>query len=461
MWGASLPERRVSDRVSRAMKGAHKPGTESPHRSSAPVRHGRVPKQERSAQRRKLIADAAIAVIAQHGIASVTHRRVAETAGVSLAATTYYYKTKAEIIAVASAQLLAGYVDAFRRFTERHRADSETSFRDFVIQILANATGKHRTGTLAWCEIILDGARHPDTRSLTRAWFARLGEVWGDIARFLGAREPDETARSAIDAVIGLLFIVVPLGLKESQITAVFRNGVDPHKSWRPPGSNAPGAKAVAESASKVRKSQVTREKILAATIALLQEEGASAVTYRAIAERAGMAATAPIYYFPSIDALLQAAQVRLFENSKDRYRLVMSGVDAGSIDVARLADLTATVFMREATEFGAVSLADFPVRLEAARQKSIRPTVWNVIDTQNQAWGRLLQPLSRSPRALDALLMQALFVGKLVRLLAIGATPRDLRDIRAEFFGDLQALARGRHWTSSPVKVVRKLKNR
>jgi AcrR family transcriptional regulator len=401
-------------------------------------------------------------VIAQHGIASVTHRRVAESAGVSLAATTYYYKTKADIIAVASAQLLAGYVDAFRRFGERHGEDDATSFRDLVTRVITNAVGKHRTGTLAWCEIILDGARHQDTRALARDWFARLFEIWRDIARVLAVEEPQDAARSAIDAIIGLIFIVIPLGLKESQITAVLRDGADPHTAWKPRGgATAPSAGVMEEEpARKPRKSEQTRDRILDAAIALLKAEGAAGVTYRAIAEHAGITPTAPIYYFSSIESLLQAAQVRLFESSKDRYRQVMAGVDPKSIDVERLADLTATVFVREATEFSAVSLADYPVRLEAARHKSLRSTVWSVIDAQNQAWARVLQRLSARPRAADGLLMQALFVGKLVRLLAIGATTHDLSGIRKEFLYDLQALVRGRHWSGVPAKVVRKLKN-
>jgi hypothetical protein len=48
---------------------------------------------------------------------------------------------------------------------------------------------------------------------------------------------------------------------------------------------------------------------------------------------------------------------------------------------------------------------------------------------------------------------MQALFVGKLVRLLAIGATPHDLSGIRKEFLYDLQAIVRGRHWSSASQK--------
>ena len=434
--------------------------------SSAAPRRGCTPQQERSAQRQKLIADAAISIIARDGLANVTHRRVADHAGVSLAATTYYYATKADIIAVASARLLQSYVEAFSRFAARHREAAAISFRDFVIKVVINFTGKHRLDTIAWCEIILDGARHPETRALARTWFARLFEVWGEMARVLAADEPEIAARSAIDMVIGLTFVIIPLGLTESQVIAVLQNGGDPNRILRPrgaddPKSDATEADATEAPARSARKAEKTRARILAAAIELLIAEGAAGVTYRAISKRAGVSLTAPIYYYPSIESLLQAAQVQLFESSKDRYRAVMSGVDRKSIDIDRLADLTATVFVREATEFGAVSLADFPVRLAAARHPALRATVWGVIEYQNRAWSRVLGPLSDRPRALDALLVQSLFAGKLVRLLAIDATTLDLSVVRAEFHHDLQALARGRHWTSNSNKVVRKIKNR
>jgi AcrR family transcriptional regulator len=422
----------------------------------------RSPKQERSAQRQRLITDAAIAVIAEHGLANVTHRLVANRAGVSLAATTYYFKTKADIVCVASAQLLAGYVDAFSRFAERRRADEGFSFRDFVIRAVMNATDKHRTGSLAWCEIVLDGARHQETRTLARIWFARLFEVWSDIAQMLGVEEPASVARSAIDTLIGLLLIVIPLGLTESQVLAVLRNGADPHHRW-PPSKPDESSMSLREEGPtrKVRKAEKTREKILAAAMALLIEKGPSGVTYRAISNQAGMTPTAPIYYYPSIESLLKAAQVRIFQNSKDRYRLVMAGVDPLSIDVERVADLTATVFVREATELGPVSLVDYLVRLEAARHPALRSAVWGFIDDQNRAWGRLLRPLSKRPQPLDALLMQSLFVGKLVRSLAVGATTLDLSTIRSEFRNELKAVTKGGHWLLTSQKVVRKIKTR
>jgi DNA-binding transcriptional regulator YbjK len=425
-----------------------------------PTSHGRPPKQQRSAQRQRLITDAAISVIAEHGLAGVTHRLVADTGGISLAATTYHYKTKSDIIAAASAQLLASYVDTFNKSADRYRGQAQLTFREFVIKVVANATGRHRRGTLAWCEIILDGARREDTRALARTWFIRLLEVWRQIAQILGADEPELAARSAIDVVIGLLLMVVPLGLKESQVIAVLGDGADPSEVWKPRGADdSTPLLAEEDPTRKLRKAHITRERILSAAIDLLVAEGAAGVTHRAVARHAGVVPTAAMYYYPSIESLLQAAQVRLFANSKCRYRLVMSGVDPGNMDVERLSDLTATVFVREATEFGRVSLADYPVRLEAARHPSLRPTVWSVVVDQQRAWSRLLRPLTARDRPLDALLMQSLFVGKLVRILAIGATTLDLSAMRGEFHQDLQAIAHGHHWATVPEKLVRKFK--
>ena len=76
-------------------------------------------RQERARKTGARIAQAAIAVLAKQGLSRVTHRSVATEAGVSLAATTDDYATKADIIRAASAALLQHYVDSFERTAER------------------------------------------------------------------------------------------------------------------------------------------------------------------------------------------------------------------------------------------------------------------------------------------------------------------------------------------------------
>ncbi len=44
------------------------------------------------------ILDAALRLVGEEGTSALTHRRVAETAGVSLSATTYYFRSKAQIL---------------------------------------------------------------------------------------------------------------------------------------------------------------------------------------------------------------------------------------------------------------------------------------------------------------------------------------------------------------------------
>jgi AcrR family transcriptional regulator len=57
----------------------------------------------RAARTKARIADAVITVLAEAGSGRLTHRLVASTAGVSLAATTYHYATKRDMIAAAAA----------------------------------------------------------------------------------------------------------------------------------------------------------------------------------------------------------------------------------------------------------------------------------------------------------------------------------------------------------------------
>ena len=50
-----------------------------------------APSQRRSRARREALLRAAVALLAEGGVRAVTHRAVADRAGVPLAATTYYF----------------------------------------------------------------------------------------------------------------------------------------------------------------------------------------------------------------------------------------------------------------------------------------------------------------------------------------------------------------------------------
>ncbi|MBN9621870.1 MAG: TetR family transcriptional regulator [Actinobacteria bacterium] len=63
--------------------------------------------QARGQEKRRAILEAVIAVVGREGSAAVTHRRVAEVAGVSLSATTYYFDSKQQLVGEGLKMLVA------------------------------------------------------------------------------------------------------------------------------------------------------------------------------------------------------------------------------------------------------------------------------------------------------------------------------------------------------------------
>jgi AcrR family transcriptional regulator len=409
-----------------------------------PVRR-RGEKQERSIQRRGRIADAAIEILALHGVSGLTHRLVARKANVSLAATTYYFDTKFDIVAEASKRTLQGYIDAFHRAAERFKQEPKdrARFSAFAAKLVHNAVGRDRIRALCWAEITLDAHLHRESLELTRQWFSGLADVWFEMAEASGFQQPRETARSAIDLVIGLLLVATSLGLTAEQVDAVLLGGVDPLTAWKVDRKDA-ALPVLPQRQSK--KSLETRSRIINAAIDVLVADGPEALTYRTVATRAGITSAGPFYHFPTIDALLAAAQLRLFEDSKQRYREVAAEI-GDILDAERLIDRTATVLVREATEFSGNNLASYAIWLQASRKPELRQMIWSAVSDQYRAWDRLLTPLSTGKRPIDPLLAFCIFVGMHVRILSTGSTLEDLAQVRREFARDFAALTRSTYW--------------
>jgi DNA-binding transcriptional regulator YbjK len=396
---------------------------------------GRKPKQKRSQETRDKITEASIQLLATKGIAGLNHRLVAKSAGVSLSSTTYYFNQKSDIVGIASNQILQGYSDAFAAVAKRYLRDQNTNqgVGELIARIVQASTGKHSLGTLAWAEITLDAARNQDSLTLSKKWHDRLMELWTDITKALGTAHPAETARSGIDLTVGFLFISRALGLSADQVDDVFVRKADPLVAWAvevPPGQNTSPKSGTP---SRGKKSDQTRQVILDAAIELLNHEGTASITHRKIAQLAGLTPAAPSYHFKSIDLLLRAAQEQLFESSKQRMHDVIADVDLTALDADQLIDITTMILQREATENGANNLASLAIWVEAARRPELRPMVWSGISDQMRGWNQLLQAITPAPRPIDALLLQAAYTGKLIRLLSTGARNSDLVLARKE----------------------------
>ncbi|MCZ4291575.1 TetR/AcrR family transcriptional regulator [Hoeflea alexandrii] len=386
-----------------------------------------------SAPVRQIIGNAVIAVLSEAGIGKLTHRAVAKAAGISLSVTTYYYATKADMLADASQRLMDGYLSRFRSIARDHRHGKRPvlALEVFSTLLVMNAAGAHRTSTTAWYEIILNSPRSREGTKRASKWFSELLDIWSDLAAAMGEESDPARIQNAIDRVVGLQLMVIALRLTKEQVSAVAA-GSDPVAAWQLPAELKP---ADAEPPQKLDNSKT---RILQAAIDLLIEEGPGSVSYRKIAERTGAAQSAPAYYFGSISDLLNAAQIELFRSSKTRYRKHTSENPNRNQSISDIADLTTAIIIREATEFGLNSVAHYSLWLEAGRNDRLRPDVQLAIRDQIFAWKRrlsLVMPTSNN----TALYFQAQFLGQLIRLIATGAEISALSDIRHLHFQSLE----------------------
>lgn len=164
----------------------------------------REPSQERSRARRDALLRAAVALIAEGGVRSVTHRAVAARAEVPLAATTYYFESIQQLTEEALRRHVSERMSELTKLAEAAANGSRTAeqiARRFVKALLA----RDRDSAIAQFEVFLEAARNPALRpSVTEALdgFERLARV---ILAALGARRPNQAAGAFVALINGFL----------------------------------------------------------------------------------------------------------------------------------------------------------------------------------------------------------------------------------------------------------------
>lgn len=395
--------------------------------------------QERTLRTRRKIAEGAIKVLASRGVSGLTHRAVAQAGGVSLAATTYHFGTKQDILAETSRTLTEDYLDAFWRLHQRLLANEQTEIRsldDLVTRVVATALGRERTRSLAWCELMLHGGRNGEGRAMAQRWYAELDAIWAGIAdAFPGSSSL--RAGAAIDIAVGFTVLLHPLMLDQETVFDLLNGRVGFDQLQSIEALAAKGRLLRAPSLEVLRPRQLeTRSRLIEAAIDVLVAEGAAAVSHASIAERAGMVRSGPSYYFPTISGLLEAAQTTMFERAKARYREGIGAVAVTNMDRARLIDLTTTIFFRELLEFARENVGYYSVWMGAAQDVELRGAVSSALLDQQNAWTRRLAAVSADSAVVAGapLKLQALFVGKLIRGTVAQLDTTDLSHSRQDF---------------------------
>ncbi|MEU4238839.1 TetR family transcriptional regulator [Actinoplanes sp. NPDC026619] len=142
--------------------------------------------------RKSRIVDAAIEVIAQHGVAETTSRRIAAAADVPLGSITYHFTGLEELLE----QAFSRHAERMSPLYEAHFDDVRdlTGFADAVTDLIHGDAGAPPSDWAVAYELYLAALRNPALRGVTESWMRRSRAV---LERFV-----DPVTARGVDALI-------------------------------------------------------------------------------------------------------------------------------------------------------------------------------------------------------------------------------------------------------------------
>ena len=154
--------------------------------------------------RREQILEATLRVIGRSGREAVTHRAVAEEAGVPLGSTTYYFDSRDDLLGQALEHVA-------RKETDRHvqlghelrKARSSRQLADMLIDQLVCEIDD-RDAYVAEYELWLEASRRPDLREAATAWCDAVQLAVAGAMEKLGSTDPAADASLVVAAIDGL-----------------------------------------------------------------------------------------------------------------------------------------------------------------------------------------------------------------------------------------------------------------
>lgn len=170
--------------------------------------HQESARAPRGEARRAYLLEAALRVVADAGPEALTHRRVAQEAGLPLAATTYWFASKEELVAEAFALAAARDVARIEEVAaglERDALPSGTDVAERLAALIARELHGERTNLLAGYALGLEAARRPGLRDTARAWTDAYRALVGTMLAAAGSTDPDRDAVLLVAAIDGLL----------------------------------------------------------------------------------------------------------------------------------------------------------------------------------------------------------------------------------------------------------------
>ena len=162
----------------------------------------------RGAARREALLEAVLKIVAEVGADAVTHRRVAEVAGLPLASTTYWFDSKDHLLTAALELAADRDIARLLEFVGANLQDRADPIELAVASIMEPCeTGIQgsRGSLLATYALLLEAARRPALQEITRRWSDAYLDALEELLAQTSSNDPRRDAELLLAAADGLL----------------------------------------------------------------------------------------------------------------------------------------------------------------------------------------------------------------------------------------------------------------
>lgn len=156
----------------------------------------------RGEQKRRLILETTLSLIADHGVDAVTHRKVAKAAEVPLGSTTYYFASREHLLREA----FVHYIEFAREHHARLGAKLDPSSIASMVDLLVELTEwefEKETRMLAEYELTLYAARDDVVAQHLHAWDEAILSQLSEALSAFGASDAREGATTILHMLRG------------------------------------------------------------------------------------------------------------------------------------------------------------------------------------------------------------------------------------------------------------------
>ncbi|MEV7099278.1 TetR/AcrR family transcriptional regulator [Amycolatopsis sp. NPDC051045] len=148
-------------------------------------------------ERRDVIGDAAIAVLAAEGMRGLTHRAVDRAAGLPAGSTSYYARTRAALLELTIARIV---------FLDQASPSPGGDLAEFIAGYAHEAITSGRTRMLARYEFALEATRRPELRAVYDEGGLLIRRQAAAALAAAGSADPSRHARVVVDWMEGTIF---------------------------------------------------------------------------------------------------------------------------------------------------------------------------------------------------------------------------------------------------------------